>query len=67
MSAPDIDFTCFAGSATMLDTNEFSDFRRVQKAMEFLGFVHAAQALYDRWANYSERERRTIMRKWNVT
>ena len=50
----------------MLNTNEFQDFRRVQKAMEFLGFVHAAQALYDRWANYSERERRTIMRKWRV-
>ena len=66
MIALGIGFTRFAGRAAMLNTNEFQDFRRVQKAMEFLGFVHAAQALYDRWANYSERERRTIMRKWRV-
>lgn len=51
----------------MNDLSAFTDFRKVQRAMEHLGFAHAASALYERWGIYSDREREIIKAKWYVS
>lgn len=45
---------------------EFKDFRRVQKAMQRLGFTIAAQDLYARWGHYTQKERDLIIARWSA-
>lgn len=46
---------------------EYREYEKVRAAMCFLGFSIAAENLYSRWREYSERERGIIKMKWNVT
>lgn len=50
----------------MNQTVEFDDFKRVQRAMERLGFTIAAQDLYARWGHYDQATRDYIIAKWKA-
>lgn len=49
-----------------MSITEYREFEKVRAAMRFLGFSIAAENLYSRWREYSERERQIVKERWNV-
>lgn len=49
-----------------MSISEYREYEKVRSMMLHLGFSIAAENLYSRWREYSERERQIVKERWNV-